>query len=34
MGNTKTAHPKISLEDYIYYYHIAYKRDNISALPN
>lgn len=32
MGNTKTAHPKISLEDYIYYYHIAYKRDNISAL--
>lgn len=32
MKHCSITHPKISLEDFIYYYHIAYKRKNIQAM--
>ena len=32
MRRLNVTHPQISLEDFIYYYHIAHKRKNIRAL--
>lgn len=32
MRRQNIAHPQINLEDFIYYYHIAFKRKNIHAL--
>lgn len=32
MGRVGAAHPRISLEDFLYYYHIAYERNNIRAM--
>ena len=32
MKRLNVTHPQISLEDFIYYYHIAHKRKNIRAL--
>ena len=32
MKHPNVTHPQISLEDFIYYYHIAHKRKNVCAL--